>query len=207
MLDASGVLAGTCEGRPGGVPPGFILGAVWRMDFVLKGGLTGAVRYGIIPIDLLGMETPMLVSQKCQYALRALFELAKREGEGPVRIADVAEAQAIPPRFLEGILGQLKQAGFVRSHRGSRGGYELARPAGGLTVGEVMRFVEGPLSPVMCALAGAESDCPLRGECVFLPMWEEAQRAISEVYDNTTFADLVAQEVRGRRDYVPCYAI
>jgi DNA-binding IscR family transcriptional regulator len=70
-----------------------------------------------------------------------------------------------------------------------------------------MRFVEGPLSPVMCALARAESDCPLRGECVFLPMWEEAKRALSKVYDNTTFVDLVAQDARGRRDYVPCYAI
>jgi Rrf2 family protein len=149
----------------------------------------------------------VLVSQKCQYALRAIFELSKHEGEGPVRIADVARAQAIPPRFLEVILGQLKQGGFVRSHRGSRGGYELARPAEELTVGEVMRFVEGPLAPVACALGGSNTDCPLREDCVFLPMWEKVKLAIANVYDNTTFADLVEQEAQGSRDYVPCYAI
>ena len=63
----------------------------------------------------------MLVSQKCQYALRALFELAKRNGEGPVKIAAIAKAQAIPPRFLEVILSQLKQGSFVESQRGSEG--------------------------------------------------------------------------------------
>ncbi len=72
----------------------------------------------------------MLVSQKSQYALRAVFELARRNGGLPVKIADIAEAQAIPQRFLEVIMNQLKQGGFVESRRGKRGGYLLARSAG-----------------------------------------------------------------------------
>ncbi len=84
----------------------------------------------------------MLVSQKCQYALRAIFELAKRTGQGPVKIAEIAEAQAIPVRFLEVILSQLKQGRFAVSQRGSEGGYQLARPPQELTVGEITRVAE-----------------------------------------------------------------
>ena len=102
-----------------------------------------------------------MVSQKCQYALRAVFELAKRHGRGPVRIGDVAKAQAIPPRFLEVILNQLKQAGFVESRRGNEGGYLLARAPERLTVGEIVRFVEGPIRPVTCTPDSTETACSL----------------------------------------------
>ena len=102
-----------------------------------------------------------MVSQKCQYALRAVFELAKRHGRGPVRIGAVAKAQAIPPRFLEVILNQLKQAGFVESRRGNEGGYLLARAPERLTVGEIVRFVEGPIRPVTCTPDSTETACSL----------------------------------------------
>jgi len=149
----------------------------------------------------------MLISQKCQYALRAIFELAKRRGNGPVKIADVAKAQAIPVRFLEVILSQLKQGGFVESRRGSRGGYELARLAPELTVGEIIRFVEGPFGPVVCAMGNRNSECPLYGNCVFLPMWEKVRVAISAVYDTTTLQDLVDDDARSQGRYVPSYSI
>jgi len=149
----------------------------------------------------------MLISQKCQYALRAIFELAKRKGQGPVKISEIAEAEAIPPRFLEVILSQLKQGGFVASQRGNEGGYMLIREPQDLTVGEVIRFVQGPLGPVGCVAGGRNSRCPLYGNCVFLPMWEKVRTAISEVYDKTTFQDLVEQERNRSDDYVPCYSI
>ncbi len=149
----------------------------------------------------------MLISQKCQYAVRATFELAKRFGQGPVRIADVAEAQAIPPRFLEVILNQLKQGGFVISHRGSRGGYILSRSPGELRVGDIIRFVEGPFGPVVCAMGTNQNECPLYGDCVFLPMWERVRSAVSGVYDDTTFQSLVEQDARRAGEYVACYAI
>lgn len=83
----------------------------------------------------------MLISHRCQYALRAIFELAKRSNQGPVKIAQIAEVQAIPVRFLEVILSQLKQGRFVASRRGNRGGYILAYSPAELTVGAVIRFM------------------------------------------------------------------
>ena len=149
----------------------------------------------------------MLISQKCQYALRAIFELAKQNGQGPVKIAEIAEVQAIPLRFLEVILGQLKQAGFVVSQRGNKGGYILVRSPDELTVGEVMRFMQGPVGPVDCVVGGSKDKCPLYGDCAFLPMWEKARKAISDVYDNTTFQDLVDQEKRKAGKCVLRYSI
>ena len=136
----------------------------------------------------------MLLSQKAQYALRAIFELALRAGEGPIRIADIAEAQAIPVRFLEVILNQLKQAGFAESRRGSTGGYYLARAADSITVGDVVRFVHGPIAPVECLVGEPGENCALRGKCVFMPLWREVQKAVSTIYDGRTFQDLVDQE-------------
>lgn len=149
----------------------------------------------------------MLVSQKCQYALRAIFELSKHYGEGPVKIAEIAQRQAIPSKFLEAILSQLKQAGFVTSQRGSEGGYMLLREPVQLTIGEVIRFVQGPIGPVGCVVSGVQTDCPLHGRCVFLPMWEKVREAISGVYDKTTFQDLLDQASASRDEYVLCYHI
>jgi Rrf2 family protein len=149
----------------------------------------------------------MSLSQKCQYSLRAIFELAKHYGEGPVKIADIAAKQAIPTRFLEVILNQLKQGGFVDSKRGSMGGYVLVRLPETLTVGDIIRYVEGPLSPVQCMLGFLEDPCPLQGECAFLPMWERAREALSEVYDTTTFEQLVREEQKRLEHYTPDYSI
>jgi len=169
--------------------------------------LTVRHEYVIISIGLVEKEAAMLVSHKCQYALRAVFELARRNGEGPVKIAEIARAQAIPPRFLEVILSQLKQGGFVASQRGSAGGYRLLRSPRELTVGELVRFVEGPIGPVGCVSGDATDDCPLHGDCVFLPMWQKVREAIGGVYDATTIQDLVDQELKKSTQYVPGYSI
>ncbi|MFO7903989.1 MAG: Rrf2 family transcriptional regulator [Pirellulaceae bacterium] len=152
----------------------------------------------------------MLLSQKCQYALRAVFEMAKRSGEGPIKIEAIARVQSIPPRFLAAILNQLKQGGFVKSRRGAEGGYLLARSADELSVGEVMRFVEGPLAPVECVTKKGSQSCPLEGKCAFMAMWSEAQEAMENVYDRTTFQDLVdreAETTEGGEECVPTYCI
>ena len=143
------------------------------------------------------------ISQKCQYALRALFELAKRYGQGYISVPRIAEAQAIPAKFLEAILGQLRQAELVVSRRGVEGGYMLARRPEALAVGEVIRLIEGPIRPVGC-VAGGGADCPFRGRCAFMDMWRRAQKAVSEVYDSTTFHDLLqveAQTLSAAADY------
>lgn len=139
----------------------------------------------------------MILSQKCQYALRAIYEITRRQGEWPVKSGDIARAMAIPPRFLENILAQLKQGGFIESKRGKEGGYMLADPDRDLTVGEIIRFIQGPLAPVHCMTEGWAGKCPLAENCPFHSMWERAQQALVEVYDQTTFRDLVREHAEG----------
>jgi Rrf2 family transcriptional regulator, cysteine metabolism repressor len=148
-----------------------------------------------------------MVSQKCQYSIRAVFELAKRNGRGPVKIVDIAEAQAIPLRFLEIILHQLRRAGFVQSRRGAMGGYLLARQPETITVGEIVRFVEGPLAPVACMTDKAAGACALDGACAFIGMWTQVATAMSEVYDRTSFQDLVDNEAANKNAASFTYSI
>ena len=141
----------------------------------------------------------MLVSQKDRYALRAVFELAKRNGRGPIKVAEIAAAQSIPPRFLEVILNELKQTGFVESRRGKRGGYLLTADPDELTVGDVMSFLEGPVD--VAPTNGGDADG------VLTPVWDKVRSAISDIYQTTTFADLVEQERLKMGMRAPTYAI
>ncbi len=149
----------------------------------------------------------MPISQKCQYAVRSVFELAKRQGSGATKISDIAEAQAIPIRFLENILNQLKGGGFVESVRGKDGGYLLARSAKDLTVGEIVRYMEGPLSPVECNPGGRKGVCSMYGRCVFLSLWKRAQEALEAVYNGTTFHDLILEEGKQSQTYTLDFSI
>ncbi len=142
----------------------------------------------------------MSVSQKCQYALRAIFELTKRDGSVPVRVADIAAAQDVPRRFLEAILVQLKKAGFVESRRGMRGGYLLTVSPRTLSVGQIIRCVDGPVSPAKRQPGGGEY-LP-SGSIALLPLWERARKAVEEVFDSTTLQDLVEQEQLTGETYV-----
>src|SRR5947209_20561120 len=90
----------------------------------------------------------MRISAKADYAVRAVVELAAAEGDKPIKAERVATAQEIPLNFLENILGELRHAGIVRSHRGAEGGFRLAKPAQELTVADVIRAGEGPLASV-----------------------------------------------------------
>ena len=144
----------------------------------------------------------MSLSQKCQYSLRATLELAKHFGEGPIKIADIAKAQAIPSRFLENILSSLKQGGFVVSIRGRHGGYAINKEPADISAGEIIRFCDGPIAPVACL--NQSSSCTLYGDCAFMPMWQKAKDALSEIYDNTSFADLVEEDAK---NVVSDYAI
>ncbi len=138
-----------------------------------------------------------MVSQKCQYAIRAVFELSRRHGQGPVKISEIAQAQAIPLRFLQVILNQLRHVGFVESRRGADGGYLLSRQPDQMTVGEIVQFIEGPIVPVACmASSKVAGECSLHGKCVFTQMWERVAKATSDVYDRTSFQDLVEDEIR-----------
>jgi len=150
----------------------------------------------------------MNVSQKCQYALRAVLELARRQGRGPTRISHIAKAQAIPAKFLESILAELKQGGFVESQRGARGGYLLARPAQDQPVGPIIRFVEGPLTPVKWPTEPSDAaEGQAYGSRAMLDMWTRGADAMAQVYDNTTFQDLLDEEVAAAEQRGVTYCI
>lgn len=135
-----------------------------------------------------------MVTQKSQYALRALFELARRPQIAPVRIEDLARAQAIPQRFLEVVLNELKHQGLVEARRGPRGGYQLSRRPRDITVADVVEAAQGRFTPVDCLNEQDAADCALRGDCVFVSLWEEVQDAVDHVYRSTTLQDLVERE-------------
>ena len=130
----------------------------------------------------------MDVSVKGEYALRAVFDLAGRGGPDPVKIAEIAARQRIPQKFLELILSQLKQGGFLGSRRGADGGYFLARPPRNITVGDVLRHIDGPISPGRKQQRGN-----LPPDSPFPELWQQVERALSSVIDKTTFADLVSR--------------
>ncbi len=150
----------------------------------------------------------MNISVKGDYALKAIFDLAYQGSTTPIKIAEIAARQKIPQKFLELILAQLKQGGFVHSRRGAEGGYLLARPPDTIMVGEVLRFVEGPLSPVEQARRR-----PLRSprgssaESPFNEMWQRVDRAISDIIDRTSFAELIARWEEKQRRFVANWEI
>jgi Rrf2 family transcriptional regulator, cysteine metabolism repressor len=144
----------------------------------------------------------MSVSSKCYYAIRAVYALAEHEGSDPMKIAEIADREQIPIRFLEVILGQLKGGGFVQSRRGAEGGYKLAKPPDQITVGQVMRFVDGPIAPVDCVSQSRPKECEFHGECHFFGFWGRVRQAISDVVDKTTFADLLKENHDRIRGYV-----
>ncbi len=142
---------------------------------------------------------PLNISVKGEYALQAILDLTQRDSSSPVKIAAIAERQGIPQKFLELILATLKQGGFVESRRGAEGGYMLARPPDQITVGEVLRFVEG--SRTQKGAARRKADDP------FSDMWKKVDRAVSGILDNTTFAQLAREWKEKQSAYVPNWEI
>ncbi|MBI4300601.1 MAG: Rrf2 family transcriptional regulator [Chloroflexi bacterium] len=141
----------------------------------------------------------MRLSTKGDYATRILMDLSTAGGSKAVSVADLAVRTAIPAKYLEQIMLRLKSAGIVRSKRGVYGGYELAREADSLTVGEVVRIMDGPLAPSLCASRSAHKPCPAyrcpsEDGCVLRSLWLEVRDAIASVLDGTTFAELARRQ-------------
>jgi len=143
-----------------------------------------------------------ITPKKNQYALRAIFELAKHQGRGPIKISEIAGIQSIPLRFLEVILSQLKGSGLVESKRGFYGGYFLTRSPDKISVGDVLRFLDKPASSTPCAACVSSTNCPFCGNCAFASMWNQVNDAIFNIYDGTTIQDLLNNEKRIKRELV-----
>ena len=122
-----------------------------------------------------------------------MLELALRYGQGPVMMQSIAKGQGISRKYLDTIFTALKNAGLVHSRRGIGGGHVLAKPPQEIRLGDVLRAVEGPVSLVDCVSAPAL--CSRSHRCVTRDIWSEVGRAIEQVLDNVTLADLVQKHI------------
>ena len=147
---------------------------------------------------------PKLMSQKCEYGLRILLELTSRQGQGPISVSEIAISQAIPQRFLELIIKELREAGVVRSYRGAKGGYTLASDPKDLTIGRIVRLLDGSLNPMDCGPCGGDRPCALQENCVFIDVWRRAEAALGGFYDSVCFAELHIRRKNMAGSTQPC---
>ena len=131
-------------------------------------------------------------STKGEYGVRLMVELARHYGEGPVSLADVADHEDLPRPYLEQLVVSLREADLVISHRGARGGYTLARSPGEIRMGDVLRALEGPIVPMICAAHDRETSgqCGRTTFCTVNTLWVKVRDAITDAVDSVTLADL-----------------
>ena len=135
----------------------------------------------------------MKISTRGRYALRLMLDLALNDKDQYITIKSISEHQEISGKYLEQIISVLSRAGYVKSVRGAQGGYKLAKPPEEYTVGMILRLIEGNLAPVAC-MEDAPNQCPRCGQCATLSVWQKIDEAVSNVVDNITLADLVAEQ-------------
>ena len=151
------------------------------------------------------------ISKKTKYSLQALILLARKYGEGPILIATLSADEQIPIKFLEAILLDLKNSGLVDSKRGRGGGYQLSRPPAEITVGSIIRLMEGPLAPLPCASETAYracDECPDPDVCGTRLVMRQVRDAIAGILDGTTLQDVVQKVDSARQSTrAPMYYI
>ena len=135
----------------------------------------------------------MKISTKGRYALRLMLELAMHEPGEYVTVKNISESQQISGKYLEQIITVLSRAGFVKSIRGSQGGYKLASAPEKYTVGMILRLIEGDLVPVAC-MEDEPNQCPRAEKCATLEVYRQIDRAVSGVVDSITLKDLVSRQ-------------
>ncbi|MDD5562032.1 MAG: Rrf2 family transcriptional regulator [Candidatus Omnitrophica bacterium] len=134
----------------------------------------------------------MRITYKGDYALKALLDLAIHYELGVSTINDIAKRIDAPVKFLEQVLLDLKKGGFVESRRGNVGGYQLAKDPAKITLGQVIRFIDGPIELIACVEKNY-SNCADLNRCVFKNIWQKVTKATADIVDNINFAQLVHQ--------------
>ena len=150
----------------------------------------------------------MKLSKRGEYALRSLINLgiAAKVGRALVRVTELAKAEDLPVKFLEQVMQQLREAGYVESERGKHGGYRLAKPAGQIHIGEIVRLIDGPLAPIGCVSQSAYEpcNCPDEAHCGLRMLMLDVRNAIAAILDRYTLADVVEVTTRSLvRDGLP----
>lgn len=135
----------------------------------------------------------MRISSRCEYGLRAMVFLAARDRERPVPLPEIAAGEGIPGPFLERILARLRESGLVKATRGVSGGYQLARGAGSIAVGDVVTALEGPLSLVGCV--PDDGGCERADSCASRVVWRRLDTAISGALNSITLEDISREAV------------
>ena len=132
----------------------------------------------------------MRISTKGRYALRMLVYLASHQDEGFISLKEIADDQGISKKYLEQIVPMLNKSGILRTNRGNRGGYMLAKKPADCTIGDILRATEGSLAPVSC-LEYDVNDCPRAEDCATLSIWTGLYRVINEYLDSVSLQDLL----------------
>jgi Rrf2 family protein len=135
-----------------------------------------------------------MLSKKAKHALKAMRVLAGRYGEGPILISDIAAPDSLPRKFLELILLELKNQGLLQSRKGKGGGYALGRPPDMITVGQVVRIIDGPIAPLPCVSRTAYQrcdECVDERTCAIRLVMKDVREATAKILDSTTLADMI----------------
>ena len=144
----------------------------------------------------------MKISTKGRYGLRMMIDIAMNQNEGPVSVRDIARRQSLSDKYLEQIITQANKAGLLKSIRGAGGGYQLSRPAKDISVGEILRVMEGSLSPVECVRERGEEPAPFQnaGECATYELWRDIKTAVDQLIDNRSLQDMIDNYLRKNQD-------
>jgi len=137
-----------------------------------------------------------MLSKRAKYGIRALVYLAQSQGEGPISIRDICETLGLPKKFLEAILLDLRNEGILQSRKGKQGGYFMERSPDTITLGRVIRFIDGPLAAVPCVSQTAYSrcdDCPDEKQCVIRWIMKDVRDSTAKILDHTTLDQLVTK--------------
>lgn len=131
-------------------------------------------------------------STRGEYGIRMMMDLARHYGHGPQPLSEIARHEGMSAAYLEQLVGKLRRAGLVTSRHGSHGGYELSKAPVEVTVGQVMRVLEGPISPMICATEGeSEALCDRQTFCSANLVWERVRDSVAQALDSLTLADLI----------------
>lgn len=141
----------------------------------------------------------MKLSTKGRYGVTAMYDLALHCDKGPISLKSIAHRQGISEHYLEKLMNQLRVAGLAQSIRGVQGGYILAKPATEITVGDIIRVLEGPIAPVDCLLSDQANNeyCDKADSCVTRDIWLRVAASIANVLDGITLADLAKEDLKG----------
>lgn len=142
----------------------------------------------------------MKLSRKSDYALRALFSLVNQKSDAPLSVRELSEMNDIPRRFLEHIMLDMKQKGWVRSIAGRDGGFQLAKDATEITMGEVVRHFDGILAPISCVSTSHYEPCSQEGSCRFRRVMLDIRNYIAKLMDSATLAAVITSSIVRREE-------